>query len=225
MNRSGMNIQRPPSAPKGGAEPLLHVAIVARSEEDREALSTAFTAHRSHRVACSCPPEAATALLEGRHGVDAIIGFADDQAGWRQFRDLTARFPDILSVLLVSDPDHLGARADGRVLNALVALPREELAQRAAEVTAHVVRNGAVRPRANGTLDAQDQQRLSLLSDRERDVLGLTASGFSIKEIARRINRSYATVATHRARIMEKLGLHDKVALTRFAIRVGLIEA
>ncbi|GEM_PF-4915701 len=212
-------------AASGRAEAPLLVAVVARSEEDRTALSTAFAAHRGHRITCSCPLEAATAVLDRQAPVDAIIGFVDDQIGWRQFRTLTARFPDILSVLIVSDPEHLGAKADGRILNALVELPREDLAQRAAEITAAVVSANPIQRTAGAGGKAHDQQLLGQLSERERDILGLTASGLSIKEIAHRINRTYATVATHRTRIMEKLGLHDKVALTRFAIRVGLIEA
>lgn len=220
-----METQQRESAQGGAAEPLLVVAVVARSEEDRAALSTPFAAQRGHRVSCSCPLEAATAVLDGQAPVDAIIGFVDDQVGWRQFRTLTARFPEVLSILIVSEPERLGAKADGRVLNALVELPREELAQRAAEVTAEVVNANPIERTSNGKMREHDEQLLSLLSDRERDVLGLTASGLAIKEIAQRINRTYSTVATHRTRIMEKLGLHDKVALTRFAIRVGLIEA
>ncbi len=207
------------------AESLLLVAVVARAEEDRAALSAAFAAHRGHRVSCSCPLHSAAAVLDAQPPVDAIIGFVDDQSGWRQFRNLTARFPDILSILIVSDPDRLGAKADGRVLNALVELPREELAHRAAEITAQVVGANPIPPAPAARIKSHDQDRLNLLSDRERDVLALTASGLSIKQIAQRINRTYATVASHRIRMMEKLGLHDKVALTRFAIRVGLIEA
>ena len=72
--------------------------------------------------------------------------------------------------------------------------------------------------------DAIDRRRLGLLSEREREVLVLTAGGHSMKEIARRLNRAYATIATHRTRIMQKLDIHDKVALTRFAIRCGLVD-
>lgn len=220
-----MGTQMRASARDGSAESLLLVAVVARAEEDRAALSTAFAAHRGHRVSCSCPLHGATAMLDAQPPVDAIIGFVDDPAGWRQFRNLTARFPDILSILIVSDPERLDARADGRVLNALVELPREDLARRAAEITAQVVSDNSVQRSPVARINAHDQNCLDMLSDRERDVLALTASGLSLKEIAQRISRSYATVATHRTRIMEKIGLHDKVALTRFAIRVGLIEA
>ncbi len=62
------------------------------------------------------------------------------------------------------------------------------------------------------------------LSEREREILRLTAEGLSIKEIARTLNRAYGTVTRHRANLMNKLNLHDKVALTRYAIRIGLAQ-
>lgn len=60
-----------------------------------------------------------------------------------------------------------------------------------------------------------------LLTERERDVLRLVAEGHSSKEIADRTGISVKTVEAHRGNISNKLGLHDAVALTRFAIRHG----
>jgi DNA-binding NarL/FixJ family response regulator len=63
------------------------------------------------------------------------------------------------------------------------------------------------------------------LSTRELEVLRLIADGASGREIAGELFISEKTVDRHRANIFGKLGVHDRVELTRHAIRTGLIEA
>ena len=63
-----------------------------------------------------------------------------------------------------------------------------------------------------------------LLTRREREVVALIADSLTGKEIADRLVISEKTVERHRANILQKLGLRDRVALTRYAIRRGLIE-
>ncbi len=63
------------------------------------------------------------------------------------------------------------------------------------------------------------------LTDREREVLGFTAEGFSSTEIGKKLFISPKTVDTYRARIMEKLGLHHRSELVRFALQTGLLRA
>ncbi len=63
------------------------------------------------------------------------------------------------------------------------------------------------------------------LTDREREVLGLTVEGFSSSEIGRKLFISPKTVDTYRARIMEKLDLHHRSELVRFALQTGLLKA
>jgi DNA-binding NarL/FixJ family response regulator len=62
------------------------------------------------------------------------------------------------------------------------------------------------------------------LTAREEEVLKLVAEGNSSKEIARILVISVKTVERHRANMLQKLGLRDRLELTRYAIRVGLIE-
>jgi DNA-binding NarL/FixJ family response regulator len=62
-----------------------------------------------------------------------------------------------------------------------------------------------------------------LLSPREREVLQLLAQGLSSKQIAARIGIGTRTVETHRAQIMNKLGLRSVAELTRYALRQGLL--
>jgi DNA-binding NarL/FixJ family response regulator len=62
------------------------------------------------------------------------------------------------------------------------------------------------------------------LSDRERDVLRLLAVGYTNKEIAARLRISVKTVETYKTRAMEKLGLHSRVDIVRFASRQGWLS-
>jgi two-component system response regulator NreC len=63
-----------------------------------------------------------------------------------------------------------------------------------------------------------------ILSDRENEVLQLIAEGHTYDEIASILCISKKTVETHRANIMDKLNIHDKVGLVKYAIRKGLIK-
>ena len=62
------------------------------------------------------------------------------------------------------------------------------------------------------------------LTPREQEVLKLVAEGYTNKQIAEALVISEKTVERHRANILEKLGMRDRVELTRYAIRHGLIE-
>ncbi len=62
------------------------------------------------------------------------------------------------------------------------------------------------------------------LTVRELEVLKLVAEGRSSREISRELVISVKTVDRHRSNIMDKLGVRDRVQLTRYAIRTGLIE-
>ncbi|MCC7421274.1 MAG: response regulator transcription factor [Planctomycetaceae bacterium] len=63
------------------------------------------------------------------------------------------------------------------------------------------------------------------LTGREVEVLRCLAEGDSVKEAAGRLHLSPKSVNNHKYRIMQKLGLNDRVHLARYAIREGLIEA
>ncbi|MEI7728186.1 MAG: response regulator transcription factor [Verrucomicrobiota bacterium] len=61
-------------------------------------------------------------------------------------------------------------------------------------------------------------------SEREKEVLILYAWGYSNKEIGVRLGLSVKTVETYRARIGEKLGLHSRTDIVRFALRQGWLK-
>jgi DNA-binding NarL/FixJ family response regulator len=62
-----------------------------------------------------------------------------------------------------------------------------------------------------------------VLTARQREVLRLVAGGKSTKEIAFFLNLSVKTVETHRAQIMDRLGIRDVAGLVRYALRTGLV--
>jgi DNA-binding NarL/FixJ family response regulator len=64
----------------------------------------------------------------------------------------------------------------------------------------------------------------TILTPREEEVVKLIAEGYSTREIANTLGISAKTVDRHRANILQKLGFRDRLALTRYAIRAGLIE-
>ena len=66
--------------------------------------------------------------------------------------------------------------------------------------------------------------RFDALSEREREVFQLIAEGHSNKEIADVLSISPGTVETHRARIFQKLDLHNTAEVVLYAVRRGVIS-
>ena len=62
------------------------------------------------------------------------------------------------------------------------------------------------------------------ISEREREVLALTADGLSAPQIGARLHLSPATVKSHLQNVYEKLGVSDRAAAVATAIRLGLLE-
>ncbi|CAM5719237.1 MULTISPECIES: response regulator [Streptomyces] len=107
--------------------------------------------------------------------------------------------------------------ADRDLVAACRAAMRDEPFLYPGAVTA-LIRNYLDRARRGE--EAPDQ----VLTPREEEVLKLVAEGHSSKEIAELLFISVKTVQRHRANLLQKLGLRDRLDLTRYAIRVGLIE-
>jgi DNA-binding NarL/FixJ family response regulator len=68
------------------------------------------------------------------------------------------------------------------------------------------------------------EEQFDVLTPRELQVLKLIAEAYSSKEIAQELVISVKTVERHRQNILDKLGMSDRVELTRYAIRRGLIQ-
>jgi DNA-binding NarL/FixJ family response regulator len=74
-------------------------------------------------------------------------------------------------------------------------------------------------PEAPGDTDPYEA-----LTDREKQVLKLVAEGLSNKEVADVLGISVKTAMSHREHVMEKLGVHNRTELVRFALRKGVIR-
>ncbi len=86
------------------------------------------------------------------------------------------------------------------------------------DVTNRLVTNGEATTNISET-----QVKGELLSPREIEVLCSVGRGLTAKEIATKLNISSKTVERHKSNIMAKLGIHNQVELTRYAIREGLL--
>jgi two-component system response regulator NreC len=85
-------------------------------------------------------------------------------------------------------------------------------------VTAVLVEDYVQRLRAKGLSDSYE-----LLTDREKEVLQLLAEGRSNKEVATLLDLGVSTVETHRANLMQKLGLHNTAEIVLYAVRKRII--
>jgi len=154
------------------------------------------------------------------------------QTGLQAARELTRRQPGA-RVLMLSMHDNeqyffkaLRAGASGYVLKS--AADRDLVAACRATMRGEPF----IYPPAVRTLIREYLERIErgeavvedLLTPRESEVVKLIAEGHSNREIADELTISAKTVERHRANILSKLGMHDRVELTRYAIRSGLVE-
>jgi two-component system response regulator NreC len=70
----------------------------------------------------------------------------------------------------------------------------------------------------------EEKDSYSGLTEREREILKLVAEGLTNNQIAERLFISPKTVDTHRTHIMDKLNLHSRAELVKYAMRRGLLE-
>ena len=152
--------------------------------------------------------------------------------GLQAAREMSRRAPDV-RILMLSMYDNeqyffeaLKAGASGYVLKSVAdrdlveacrAAMRGEPFLYAGAITA-LIRDYLRRNRQSGRIPD------SILTPREEEIVKLIAEGHSSKEIADTLVISAKTVDRHRTNILQKLGMRDRLDLTRFAIRVGLIE-
>jgi DNA-binding NarL/FixJ family response regulator len=68
------------------------------------------------------------------------------------------------------------------------------------------------------------EERYQSLTDREKQVLKLVAEGNSNKEVAQLLGISVKTAMSHRERVMQKLSIHNRTDLVRFALKEGVIK-
>lgn len=147
-------------------------------------------------------------------------------------RRLHAKCPDLPVLIFASEAeaesinDAIGAGAKGYLLKH-TSLRELVNAMRAVydgnsyfhPVVAKVILDGIIHPERR----AVRPDTLFSLSEREVQVLRLIAEGLNNQEIAEQLFISIKTVQTHRRNIMEKLDLHDRVDLVKYALKKGII--
>ncbi len=154
--------------------------------------------------------------MPGRSGLDLL-------------RDLQGLRPELPVLILSMHPENQYAK---RVLKAGAAgyMNKETAPRELVKAVRKVLSGGryvsaelAERLAADLSADAGrlPHERLSV---REFEVLRMIASGMTISQIAEELHLSATTVSTHRARILEKMGLANNAELMRHAIRNGLVD-
>jgi DNA-binding NarL/FixJ family response regulator len=143
--------------------------------------------------------------------------------------EIHKRFPEIkiIALTMMNESIHirrmLEAGASGYVLKTiekeeLIRVIRKVMSgekQFSEEVTSQLINNFSGTPAANSP---------DLLTKREKEILALIAKGLTDKEIAEKVFLSPLTIITHRKNILSKLGLKNKVELTRFAIEHNILS-
>ncbi|GAA0596162.1 response regulator [Actinomadura welshii] len=171
-------------------------------------------------------------LIAGTEVDLAILDIAMPRmTGLQAAREISRRFPSVRTLILsMYDNEQylfeaLKAGASGYVLKSVA--DRDLLhACRAAMRGEPFLYPGALNVLIREYLsrDRDGDGPDSLLTPREEEIIKLVAEGHSSKEIAELLTISVKTVDRHRANVLAKLGMRDRLELTKYAIRVGLVE-
>jgi DNA-binding NarL/FixJ family response regulator len=177
--------------------------------------------------------EAVARVREGDVDLAVLDVSMPRMTGLQAARELSRRDPGV-RVLILSMHDNeqyffeaLGAGASGYVLKSVADKDLVE-ACRAAMRGEPFIYPPAVRAIVRDYLSRLEAGEISdpdPLTPRETEVVKLIAEGLSGREIAGELVISEKTVERHRGNILGKLGMRDRVELTRYAIRRGLVEA
>jgi two-component system response regulator NreC len=196
--------------------------MLLENERDVEIIGEAATAAEALEAALRLKPN--VILMD--------IGLPD-MSGIDATREIKKRCPDASIVALTIHEDEeyffkmLEAGASGYVPKR--AAPEELVTAIRAAATGQVylypsLAKLLVRDFLSGGR-APDDQTVSDLTNREKEVLTYLAEGANNEEIAGSLVISRKTVARHRENIMRKLNLHSRAELVRYAIRKGIIKA
>lgn len=200
----------------------------------RQGLRLILDAEHDLEVVAEAADGAAAVEMAASHDIDlAILDIAMPRmTGLQAAREISRRWPG-LKILMLSMYDNeqylleaLKSGASGYVLKSVA--DRDLVAAcRSVRIGHQFVHAGARtalieeylrRDRTGERLPA------TVLTPREEEVLKMVAEGNSSKDIARALTISAKTVDRHRSNVLQKLGMHDRLDLTRYAIRTGLIE-
>jgi two-component system response regulator NreC len=215
---------------------MIKLLIVDDHAIVRSGLSTLLNDHQTIEVvgeaaegdeaivkALELKPDVVLMDLSMPHGKDGLTATAELK---RQMAEVA-----ILILTMHDDDEYLfrsiHAGASGYILK---NAPHEELLSAIHSVA---LGNAYLYPTATKRLMSEYMDKLksgessdvfSSLSDREKEILGWVAKGYSNKEIAEHLIISVKTVETHKSNLMEKLNLKTRPELVKFAMKKGLLN-
>jgi DNA-binding NarL/FixJ family response regulator len=197
----------------------------------RRGLRMLFDAAPDFRVVAEASDGIEAVELGLREDVDlAILDVAmPRRTGLHAARELTSRRPGLRVVMLSMHDletycfEALNAGASGYVLKTVADRDLVE-ACRSALRGEPFLYPPTIRAVVRSYLDKPEQTIGAPLSVREQEVAKLVAEAYTTERIADLLSISPRTVERHRENIMGKLGMRDRVELTRWAMRQGLIE-
>ncbi len=173
--------------------------------------------------------EAVERVLAGDIDLAVLDVAMPRRSGLQAAREIASRRPDVRVVMLSMHDveaycfEALKAGASGYVLKTVA--DRDLLdACRAAMRGEPFLYPPTIRTLMRTYLDDGERRSSSPLSPREEEITKLVAESHSTEQIARLLHISPRTVERHRENILAKLGMRDRVELTRWAIRHGLVE-
>ena len=193
--------------------------LLIDAQDDLEVVAEAGDADAGVRAVRLEKPDVVVldVTMPGRSGIEALP-------------DVLSAAPDarVLVLSMQDDPSYVReAFASGASGYVLKEAADEEVVDAVREVAAG---NRYVHPALGARLvaaEVEDARRAAEdpLSEREREVLRLLALGHTNQEIAKLLYISVRTAETHRAHIMQKLGLQTRAELVRYALAQGLLDA
>ena len=192
--------------------------LLLDNEEGIEVVAEAGTAEEGIRAARLERPDVILldVVMPGRSGIEAAPEMVEASKGGR-----------VLVLSMQDDPTYVReAFAAGATGYMLKEAADTELVQAVREVAGggRYVHPTLGARLAQAEVEAARRAADDPLSDREREVLRLLALGHTNQEIAKRLFISVRTAETHRAHIMQKLGLSTRAELVRYALANGLLE-
>jgi DNA-binding NarL/FixJ family response regulator len=211
---------------------MLHILVADDHGIVRAGLKMLIDRHDGMRVVAEAEDGVAAVECAIRERPDiAILDVSMPRmTGLQAAREIRARCPDTRVLLLSMHDDEryvfdaLKAGASGYVLKRNVdeaLLDAIRAVNRGEAFVTDAVERSMIRDWITGGSAGPEEP----LSPREQEVLKLISEAHTNKEIAATLHLAEKTVESHRANILRKLGMRDRVELVRYAIRRGLVEA
>lgn len=198
------------------------LTMLLNHHPDMQVVGEASEGNEGIKKALSLKPDVVIMDLSMPHGKDGLSAT----------KELIRQIPELAILILTMHDDEeylfkaIQAGASGCILK---SAPQDELIaaiQSVAEGNAYL-HPAATKKLITEYMEAVKQgnatEAISLLSEREKEVLTLIAKGFSNKEIAEQLTISVKTVETHKGNLMEKLQMKTRPELVQYALKKGLL--